>query len=73
MGLNMCLLELKHMPTGSKQHMEPAPSTGSPPKMEYWQMGKIWLIEYVHKKGYAMHNGKDRLCSVLDYRDCLGP
>ena len=34
----MCPLGLKHVPTGSKQHMETAPSTGSPLNMDYWQL-----------------------------------
>ena len=35
LDLNMCLLELKYVPTGSKQQMETAPSTGSPPNTDY--------------------------------------
>ena len=37
--LNKCLLEFKQVPTGSKQQMEAAPSTGSPLKTDYWQKG----------------------------------
>ena len=40
-GLNthICLSELKHVPTGSKQQIEPALSTGSPSNTDYWQLG----------------------------------
>ena len=39
LDLNMCLLELKHVSTGSKQQMETAPSTGNPPNTDYLQLG----------------------------------